>query len=170
VAGTEELAADVAALAKIKPVHAFIDDLGASAAYWVASQAQAVYATASARVGSIGVILPFIDSTEAFKQAGLKVEVFAAGKFKSAGTPGVPLTDAQRALLQSDMLEYECSDSLRCVQIQLWQLAVDFGIAGDGYDIAVMRMNHRLSDLGTINLELGNRFVLETLNQQEITR
>ncbi len=31
--------------------------------------------------------------------------MFAAGKFKSTGTPGVPLTDEQRAWLQSDVEE-----------------------------------------------------------------
>jgi len=103
VSGTPELAQGVLDLSQKKPVYAFSAGQMCSAAYWVASQAQAIYATPSARVGSIGVILPFIDSSEAFKQAGLKVEVFAAGKFKSAGTPGVPLTDAQRALLQSDI-------------------------------------------------------------------
>jgi ClpP class serine protease len=33
------------------------------------------------------------------------VEVFAAGKYKSTGMPGVALTDDQRAWLQSDVEE-----------------------------------------------------------------
>ena len=46
-----------------------------------------------------------IDETEAFKQAGLKVDLFAAGKYKSVGVPGVALTDDQRAWLQADLDE-----------------------------------------------------------------
>ncbi len=76
-----------------------------SGAYWVASQCDAIYVTPSARVGSIGVILPVIDTSEALRSNGIKVEVFAAGKFKSAGTPGVPLTDEQRAWLQTGVEE-----------------------------------------------------------------
>jgi len=105
VSGTPELAQAVADLCKVKYTYAFSGGQMASAAYWVASQCDAIYVTPSARVGSIGVILPIVDSTEAYKQAGLNVEVFAAGKFKSAGMPGIPLTDDQRAWLQSDVEE-----------------------------------------------------------------
>jgi len=105
VTGTPELAQAVADAGKQKPVYAFSSGLMCSAAYWVASQAQAVYVTPSARVGSIGVIQPIIDDSEAFKNAGLKVEVFAAGKFKSIGMPGVPLTDSQRECIQSNIAE-----------------------------------------------------------------
>lgn len=105
VNGTPELAQAVAEASKAKYVYAFSAGQMCSAAYWVASQADAIYATPSARIGSIGVILPVVDSSAAFDQAGLKVEVFAAGKFKSAGTPGTSLTDDQRAWLQSEVEE-----------------------------------------------------------------
>jgi signal peptide peptidase SppA len=105
VTGTPELAQAVADAGKQKPVYAFSSGLMCSAAYWVASQAQAVYVTPSARVGSIGVIQPIFDESEAFKNAGIKVEVFAAGKFKSIGVPGVPLTDSQRECIQSNIAE-----------------------------------------------------------------
>lgn len=105
VNGTPELAAAVATLSKSKYVYAFSDGQMCSAAYWIASQADVVYASPSARVGSIGVLLPMLDESEAFKQEGLKMEVFAAGKYKSVGVPGVSLTDEQRAWLQSSIDE-----------------------------------------------------------------
>ena len=105
VNGTPELAQAVADAAKAKYVYAFSAGQMCSAAYWVASQADAIYATPSARLGSIGVILPVLDSSGAFDKAGLKVEVFAAGKFKGAGTPGVALTQDQRDWLQSEVEE-----------------------------------------------------------------
>lgn len=105
VNGTPELGQAVADAAKRKTVYAFSAGQMSSAAYWIASQADAIYATPSARVGSIGVLLPFIDSTEKLRNQGLKVEVFAAGKFKAMGTPGVSLTKDQRELIQSDIEE-----------------------------------------------------------------
>lgn len=105
VNGTPELAQVVVDASKLKTIYAFSAGQMCSAAYWVASQCQAVYASPSARVGSIGVMLPFIDSAEKFRSQGLKVEVFAAGKFKGMGTPGVPLSEEQRALLQADVEE-----------------------------------------------------------------
>jgi signal peptide peptidase SppA len=105
VSGTPELANAVTDVCAQKYTYAFTAGQMCSAAYWVGSQCDAVYATPSARVGSIGVLLPVMDSSEAMQRQGLKVEVFAAGKFKSTGMPGVPLTDEQRAWLQADVEE-----------------------------------------------------------------
>ena len=103
VTGTPELAQAVADTCKEKPVYAFSSGLMCSAAYWVASQAQAIYVTPSARVGSIGVVQPVVDESEALRSQGVKVEVFAVGKFKGMGTPGVPLTEEQRLMIQSNL-------------------------------------------------------------------
>ena len=105
VNGTPELAEAVADASRQKYVYAFSAGLMCSAAYWVGSQADAVYASPSARVGSIGVIIPFLDSAEAFERAGLHMEVFASGKFKGIGLPGTSLTDEQRELLQGEVEE-----------------------------------------------------------------
>jgi signal peptide peptidase SppA len=105
VAGTPELAATVKALNGSKPVYAFSSGLMCSAAYWIASQARAIYATPSAQVGSIGVVQAVIDNTAALDKAGLKVEVFSVGKYKAMGAPGTPLTDDQRELISSNLAE-----------------------------------------------------------------
>lgn len=105
VAGTPELAAAVASLNEKKPVYAFSSGLMCSAAYWVASQARAIYATPSAQVGSIGVVQAVIDNSAALDKAGIKVEVFSVGKYKAMGAPGTPLTDDQRELISSNLAE-----------------------------------------------------------------
>ena len=105
VAGTPEIAAAVSALDKKKPVYAFSSGLMCSAAYWVASQARAIYATPSAQVGSIGVVQAVVDSSAAIDKAGIKVEVFSVGKYKAMGAPGTALTDDQRELIQSNLAE-----------------------------------------------------------------
>ncbi len=105
VAGTPELAATVASINAQKPVYAFSSGLMCSAAYWIASQARAIYATPSARVGSIGVVQAVIDDTAALDARGIKVEVFAVGKYKAMGAPGTPLTDDQRELINSNLAE-----------------------------------------------------------------
>jgi signal peptide peptidase SppA len=105
VGGTPELAQAIADLSAQKYTYAFTGGQLCSAAYWAASQSDAIYASPSARIGSIGVLMPVVDRSESLRNDGIKVEVFAAGKFKSAGTPGVPLTDDQRALIQSDVEE-----------------------------------------------------------------
>lgn len=101
VAGTADLAADVAAARRKKPVWAHVDDLGASAAYWLASQADQVFANSpTALVGSIGTIMTVYDVSKAAEAEGVRPVVFATGPLKGTGTPGTPITDEQRAYMQ----------------------------------------------------------------------
>jgi signal peptide peptidase SppA len=101
VAGTMDLASEVGKAAAKKPVHAFIDDLTASAAYWVASQATKVFANnPTALVGSIGTFAVLYDYSKAAEQLGVKVHVVKAGDFKGTGVPGTEITEEQIANIQ----------------------------------------------------------------------
>ncbi len=96
VAGTEDLSNEVAAAAKTKPVYAVIEDLGASAAYWVASQATKVFAAnKTTLVGSIGTFMVLYDYSKTFEDNGIRAVLVKAGQFKGAGTPGTEITDEQ---------------------------------------------------------------------------
>lgn len=64
VAGTAELAGMIRAASERKPVHAYIDDLGASAAYWLSAAAGHITASSTAIVGSIGVVSAMPDPTK----------------------------------------------------------------------------------------------------------
>jgi signal peptide peptidase SppA len=99
-AGTGDLADEVAAAAKVKPVVAYIEDLGASAAYWVASQASEVVANDTALVGSIGTYMVIDDWSGAYAQKGIKTHVIHAGQYKGAGVQGSDLTAEQIADFQ----------------------------------------------------------------------
>lgn len=94
VAGTQDLAVDVASAAKKKPVYAYLEDLTASAAFWVASQATRLIANPTALVGSIGTFAVVEDSSGQAASEGIKVHVVKAGEFKGSGVPGTPVTEA----------------------------------------------------------------------------
>jgi len=95
VAGTDALASEVRAARRSKPVFAQVEDVGASAAYWVASQAAKVYAgTPTALVGSIGTLMVVR------KESAGGLAVFRSGPHKGAGVDG-ELTEDQAAHLQS---------------------------------------------------------------------
>lgn len=97
VAGTADLAHEVAAAAAKKPVYAFAEDLTASAAYWVASQASKVFANnATAMIGSIGTFVGLYDYSGYAAKEGIKAVVIKAGKYKGTGFPGTEITDEQR--------------------------------------------------------------------------
>ncbi len=102
VAGTYDLAAEVKAARRMKPVVAHVDDMAASAAYHVASQAEAIYANSpDAVIGSIGTYVTVYDTSEAAQQQGVKAFHFATGPLKGAGAPGTKFTEEQQAHFQA---------------------------------------------------------------------
>lgn len=105
VAGTSDLAADVKRAAEVKPVYGFIEDMGASAAYYVASQCTKLYCNTDAIVGSIGVLLMVEDWSGFFAEQGVKVHAIATGPYKAAGAFGTELTDEHKAELQRSVDE-----------------------------------------------------------------
>lgn len=105
VAGTESLAADIADARKRKPVYAYIEDLGASAAYWLASQADKIFANGSALVGSIGTYAVVYDLAGKAAMQGIKVHVVRAGEMKGAGEAGTEVTPALLTEIQQRVNE-----------------------------------------------------------------
>ena len=98
VVGTPELADKIANIPL--PTMSYARKLMASGAYYTGSQADYVYASPSALVGSIGVVAVDESYDEAFKNMGIKVEVFRAGKYKAPNIAGEGYTDDMRALEQ----------------------------------------------------------------------
>ena len=92
VAGVADLADEVQRANATKPVTAYIEDLGASAAYWVASQAQRITANRTAEVGSIGVFAILQDLSGMAEREGVQVRVVSTGPYKGLGAPGTPVT------------------------------------------------------------------------------
>jgi signal peptide peptidase SppA len=100
-AGTADLARDIAKAAQSKPVWAYVEDMAASAAYWVASQTGRIVANdRTALVGSIGTYMGLYDLSGAAAQRGIKAIVIRSGPYKGAGFEGAEITDAQKAYWQ----------------------------------------------------------------------
>jgi len=104
--GIAEAASAIAMLNKKKPVYASVEGTMASAAYWLGSQARTIVASPSSKVGSIGVYLPVVDSSENYKAQGVKVELIKnkEAKYKGAGFDGTSLTEDQKQYL-ADMVQ-----------------------------------------------------------------
>lgn len=100
VSGVSDLAGDVAAANMMKPVCAYAEDMCASAAYWIGSQAGRFVGNATASVGSIGVFAAIPDISRLAKNLGVEVNVVKSVAGKGIGTAGAPVTDAQLAEVQ----------------------------------------------------------------------
>lgn len=102
VAGTADLAAEIARAAKLKPTHAYVEDMAASAAYWIASQALHITANQpTTLVGSIGTYVGLYDRSAQAEKEGIRPVVIKSGQFKAAGFAGTEITDEQIAQWQT---------------------------------------------------------------------
>lgn len=88
---------------KKKRIITVVNDLCASAGLWVGSAAREVVITQSGDIGSIGVYQMRIDATEMLKQQGISVEVIRAGEQKAWGSPYLPMTAAERKVMQAEV-------------------------------------------------------------------
>lgn len=83
----EALYLKVRELASVKPVVAFIEELGTSGAYMVALPARVVVAANSSLTGSVGVYMSVITYGELLNKLGIKVHIFKSGRLKDVGSP-----------------------------------------------------------------------------------
>lgn len=103
IAGVTELHAEIMKARGQKKLIAHVNGLGASAAYWIASAFDEIWATPSATVGSIGIIASHIDTSKADEKNGVTRTTFTAGKFKGEGHG--PLSDEAKEAVQARLDE-----------------------------------------------------------------
>jgi len=103
VAASEEIYREVKRVRNEKHKHivAAISTVGASGAYYVSSATNKIYADNGSIVGSIGVIMEWLNYGDLLRWAKLKQEILSVGEFKDTGDPTRELTPAERAYLQS---------------------------------------------------------------------
>ncbi|MEE9285457.1 MAG: signal peptide peptidase SppA [Dehalococcoidia bacterium] len=83
----EELYLGVAKVAAVKPVVAYIRNLGASGALYVSVAAQKIVAVHNSLIGSIGVISARLSATELLQKIGLAFSVQKTGDHKDMMSP-----------------------------------------------------------------------------------
>lgn len=101
VDGVTELAAEIFKARGSKPIIAVANTLAASAAYWLACQADEVVVSPSAKVGSIGVFMVHTDASQAYEKAGVKHTLIKFGANKAQANDFTPLSDEAAADLQA---------------------------------------------------------------------
>ena len=81
-----------------RPVYAYMAQQAASGGLYITMAADKIYANRMTMTGSIGVIMSLTDTTGLQELIGIKEDNVVSGKNKAMGNP---LTDEQRAILQS---------------------------------------------------------------------
>ena len=83
------------------PVYAVITDIAASGGYYVAAAADAIYASRSSIVGSIGVLMDGFGFADAMHKLGVERRLVTAGEHKGFLDPFSPATDEEVTHLES---------------------------------------------------------------------
>ena len=92
VYGVQELGDQINRIKSRKPIIGVAQSLSASAGYWLMAQCSEAYCTPSGEVGSIGVYSGHEDMSKALEMAGVSIELFSAGEYKTEGHPFGPMT------------------------------------------------------------------------------
>lgn len=136
--GNYELAQAIYNARSVKPITAFVEGMGASAAYWNASAAGKIVASPSAFVGSVGVIYVHLSWAEALKKFGVEATIVTHGARKGDAHPCRSLS----------------GDSLAAVQKQVSDIGAQF-------DAAVARGRSVTVDHVRANFGQGQVFLAE---------
>lgn len=72
------------------PLHAVIEDIGASGAYYVASAAETIHVDRASLLGSIGVVMGSFGVEEAMEKLGIERRIYTAGENKAFMDPFAP--------------------------------------------------------------------------------
>ena len=88
-----------------RPIKAGCFSMMASGAYYIAAAADYITAERTADVGSIGVYIEMMDVSELAQKLGVKVDYIRSSENKAMGNMYNPLTEEQRAILQSTVDE-----------------------------------------------------------------
>lgn len=90
----------------LKPVVAYITDMGASGGYYIACGANQIVAHPSALVGSIGVIFKSIGYHRLLENLDIEPRVFKSASLKDMGSPFRELTQEDKAEFEALITEF----------------------------------------------------------------
>ncbi|MDP2974378.1 MAG: signal peptide peptidase SppA, partial [Candidatus Diapherotrites archaeon] len=100
IVATKQIVAAVQEAKKSKKVVAWIGDLGASGAYYIAAAGDYIIADADSLTGSIGVVSIVANIEELLKKYGVKVKVLKEGENKAMGSMFEEMDAEQLEIMQ----------------------------------------------------------------------
>lgn len=113
------------------PVVACIADQGTSGGYMVALSSDYIVALPSSVVGNVGVLLPSISVGGLMDKLGIDEQTVKSGKLKDAGSPLHDMTEEEKTVLKSIVMEFY-NNFIERVKASRPVTNEDIGIIQDG--------------------------------------
>lgn len=86
-----------------KTTVAWIREVGASGAYWVASSSDYIVANRVSITGSIGVIASYLEFPGLLERYNITYQRLVSGKYKDIGSPYKEMSDEEKAIFQQNL-------------------------------------------------------------------
>ncbi len=103
VIGSQNVASEVKKVKEKKPVVSFINEIGASGGYWIASTSNEIIAEPFSLTGSIGVTSSYLGYAGLLNNLNITYQSLVTGEFKDIGSPYKDLTDSERQVLMKKL-------------------------------------------------------------------
>jgi protease IV len=107
VAPSQEIYREILKTRANKKIIASMGSIAASGGYYISSAADKIVASPGTLTGSIGVLMEFIRFQELMEKIGVDVEVLKSGEFKDIGSPHRKLTDQDKEMIRTLILEIQ---------------------------------------------------------------
>lgn len=101
-----EITYKIKQISKKKPIVVYIQNLGASGAYYLSSAANYIISNPQSIIGSIGVIASIPQVYKALDKIGIEIINIKSGQYKDTLSPFKPLTPEQKQYFQNLIMEY----------------------------------------------------------------
>lgn len=158
-AGINELSQMIYDARGKKPIHAYVGGTGASAAYWIASAASKVTIDATAMVGSIGVVMTYMDTKKRDEKADVRKLEFVSNASPDKRVD--PTTESGRVKVQKivdDLAAVFVAAVARNRNVSTDTVLSDFGRGGVlvGAEAVSLKMADGLGSLEAVISELAS--------------
>lgn len=158
--GINELAGQVRAGARQKPIVAYAGGTMASAAYWIGAAATDVVADATAIVGSIGVVMSYLDTTKRDEKSDVRrVEIVSSSSPDKRLDPNTDMGRAKVQAMVDALGEVFINAVAKFRGTTADKVKSDFGRGGVlvGTEAKAAGMVDRIGSLDTVIAELAGR-------------
>lgn len=105
VAASQEIFREIRRTIKVKPVVCSMGSVAASGGYYIAAPCSKIVANPGTTTGSIGVISSLLNAHDLLQKLGISLQIVESGPYKSTGRIDRPLTEPQRAMLRTVLMD-----------------------------------------------------------------
>ncbi len=107
IAPTQEIYREIQKTIPVKKVVVAMGTVAASGGYYIAAAATKIVANPGTITGSIGVIMEFVRVEELLNKIGVDLEIIKSGEFKDIGSPDRKLTEREREILDTMIMDMQ---------------------------------------------------------------